>query len=115
MKTIIIFVSLFLITTYAKADTISACDASKHIGELVTVEGVVGDIHHAASGKAIFINMCGTYPNNGFSVVIFSGDATKFPEIDSLKGKNIDVTGRTKSYQGSPEIILNDPTQLKIK
>jgi DNA/RNA endonuclease YhcR with UshA esterase domain len=115
MKATVLLFAIFLTITPARTETISACDANKHVGELVTVEGVVSDVHHAKSGKATFINMCGAFPNNGFSGVIFSDDLAKFPEIDSLKGKTIDITGRTKSYQGSPETILNDPAQLKVK
>lgn len=115
MRAIIVVSSIFLTAASAKAETISACDADKYVGKLVTVEGVVDDVHHAKSGKATFINECGKFPNNGFSGVIFSGDAAKFPGINSLKGKTIDITGRIQRHDGSPEIILNDPAQLKVK
>jgi DNA/RNA endonuclease YhcR with UshA esterase domain len=115
MRAFTLLFGIFLTVATAKAETITACDANKHVGELVTVEGVVSDVHHAKSGKATFINICGAFPNNGFSGVVFSDDAAKFPEIDLLKGKTVDITGRIKSYQGSTETILNDPAQLKIK
>jgi hypothetical protein len=59
--------------------------------------------------------MCGKFPNNGFSGVIFSDNLPKFPGIDLLKGKTIDIDGRILRYNDSPEIKMNDPGQLKVK
>jgi hypothetical protein len=115
MRAIAPFLGLFLIAASAKAETIQPGDAAKYIGKSITVEGPVGEVHHAASGKATFVDMGGRYPNNVFTGVLFSGDAPKFPDIDSLAGKTIDITGVIKLYQGRPEIILNDPEQIKVK
>jgi hypothetical protein len=90
-------------------------DCPKHLGETVTVEGTVSEVHHAASGRATFIDMGSRYPNNTFAAVIFKDDADKFPNVDTLTGKVIDITGRVKDYKESCEIILNDPEQLKVK
>jgi hypothetical protein len=38
MRAIVLLFGLFLTTVSAKADTISACDADKYVGKLVTVE-----------------------------------------------------------------------------
>jgi exonuclease VII large subunit len=89
--------------------------AQEHVGQVVTVEGVVGEVHHAASGKVIFIDIGGRYPNNAFAGVIFQEDFDKFPKVDVLEGKTVDVTGAIRLYKGKPEIILNDPGQLKAK
>ena len=115
MKAIAMFLGLFLIVASAKAETIQPGDAAKYVGKSVTVEGPVSEVHHTASGKAIFVDMGGRYPNNIFSGVLFSDEASKFPEIDSLEGKVIDISGTVKLYQGRPEIILNDPGQIKTK
>jgi len=32
-----------------------------------------------------------------------------------MKGKTICVTRKIKSYKGKPEIIINDPAQIKIR
>jgi DNA/RNA endonuclease YhcR with UshA esterase domain len=95
--------------------TIAPAAAKDHVGEQVTVEGVVGEVHHAASGRATFIDVGGRYPNNPFAAVIFESDAGKFPNVDALDGKMIDVTGRIRLYRGAPEIILDAPDQIKIK
>ena len=72
-------------------------------------------MHFDARSKMTFIDMGGHYPDNVFTAVIFSDDASKFPDVDSLNGKTIDVTGRITVYKGRPEIILNDASQIKKK
>jgi len=109
-----LFVASATPTALAQA-TIAPAAAKDHVGEVVTVEGPVSEIHHAASGRATFIDMGGRYPNNAFAAVIFQSDADKFPNVDALNGKTIDVSGRIRLYRGTPEIILNDPGQVKVK
>jgi DNA/RNA endonuclease YhcR with UshA esterase domain len=106
---------LMLAAASAQAETIAPSEAPNHAGQNVTVEGAVSDVDHAASGRATFIDMGGHYPNNPFAAVIFKDDADKFPDVDTLNGKTIDVTGLIRLYQGRAEIILNDPAQIKSK
>ena len=99
----------------AQTPTIAPAAAKDHVGEQVTVEGVVAEVHHAASGRATFIDIGGRYPNNPFAAVIFESGAGKFPNVDALNGKTVDVTGRIRLYRGAAEIILDDPGQIKTK
>lgn len=96
-------------------ETIAPCDAGNHVGQMVTVAGSVSDVHHAASGRAIFLNMGGIFPHNCFTAVILKDDLTKFPAVDSLRGKAVELSGAVKLYQDKPEIILNDPGQIKAR
>ena len=107
--------ALTVVPTIAKARTITPPEAKDHVGESVTVEGVVSDVHHAASGNAIFLDMGGHYPDNTFAAVIFKGDFDKFPDVDSLEGKIVDVSGVITLYRGRPEIVVHDPGQIKVK
>jgi DNA/RNA endonuclease YhcR with UshA esterase domain len=97
------------------AKAITPQEAKDHVGEIVTVEGVVCEVYHAKSGKVTFIDMGGRYPNNPFAGVIFSDDAKKFSDVDFCNGKTCDVTGRVQLHDHAPEIILNDADQLKCK
>jgi DNA/RNA endonuclease YhcR with UshA esterase domain len=115
MKALLLALWLTLTAAPAFAQTISPLEAKDHVGQNVTVEGTVSEVDHAASGKMIFIDMGGHYPNNVFAGVIFIDDAGKFPGVDSLDGKVVDITGTIKFYQGRTEIILNDPAQIKAK
>lgn len=111
----IVVVGIAVMATSAEAETIAPSDTQKYVGKSVTGEGTVSEVHHAASGKVTFIDMGGRYPNNALAGVIFSDDADKFPDIDSLDGKTVDITGTIKLYQGRTEIILNEPAQIKAK
>jgi DNA/RNA endonuclease YhcR with UshA esterase domain len=115
MRAVVLALLLTLTAAPALAETVTAPEAKNHIGQNVTVEGAVIEVHHAQSGKAIFIDFGGRYPNNTFAAVIFKDDFNKFPNVDSLVGKTIDITGLIKEYRGRPEIIVNDPGQIKVK
>jgi len=110
-----LFVLTLVAATPALAETIAPRDAPKHVGENTTVEGVVGEVHHAASGNAIFLDIGGRYPSQQFTAVIFKDDFDKFPNVDALEGKIVDVTGPITSRKGRAEIILHDPGQIKAK
>jgi DNA/RNA endonuclease YhcR with UshA esterase domain len=115
MKALVLALGLVLAAIPARAQTIAPADAQKHVGQVVTVEGVVSDVHAAASGRATFIDIGGNYPDNAFAAIIFSGNTSKFPNVDALNGKTVDVTGTVRLYKGKPEIILNEAAQIKAK
>jgi DNA/RNA endonuclease YhcR with UshA esterase domain len=106
---------LMLAAASAHAETIAPNEAPNHVGQNVTVEGTVSEVDHAASRGVTFIDMGGHYPNNPFAAVIFKDDTDKFPDVDTLNGRTIDVTGLIRLYQGRAEIILNDPAKIKTK
>jgi DNA/RNA endonuclease YhcR with UshA esterase domain len=115
MRALVLAVGLALTaTTSAVAETIQPSDAPQHLGQSVTVEGTVSEVYTARSGVT-FIDMGGRYPDQAFTGVIFADDSDKFPNVDSLTGKVVDITGRVQSYKGRLEIILNDAAQLKTK
>ena len=59
--------------------------------------------------------MGGRYPDNPFAAVIFPEDAGKFPDVGSLSGRVVEVTGSVRLYKGKPEIILRTADQLKAE
>ena len=113
MKASIPILGLILVMTSAVAQTIQPKDALAHVGQTVTVEGVVSEVHTAVRSNTTFIDMGGRYPNNAFTAVIFSEDASKFPDVAALNDRIVDVTGTIRLYRGNPEIILNSADQLK--
>lgn len=114
MKALILAFGIVLTAMPASAETIQPADAKKHIGQTLTVEGTVSNVHTTSSGMT-FIDMGGRYPDNVFTAVIFSDDSDKFPDVDSLDGKTVDITGRVRLYKEKPEIILNSADQIKVK
>ena len=103
-----------LLTSPALAGTVSAADASKHLGQTVTVKDIVSGIHTARSGSATFINMGGAYPNNAFTAVIFESDAAAVGDVSGLVGKTVGITGQIKLYKGTPEIVVKTKSQITV-
>jgi exonuclease VII large subunit len=114
MKTAPLAFALLLLVAPALAETVSAADAAKHVGQTVTVEGLVSGVHTARSGSATFINMGGRYPNNAFTAVVFERDSAAVGDVSALDGRTIGVTGEIKLYQGKPEIVVKAKSQITV-
>ena len=99
--------------TIAEEKLIPDNEASKYIGEFVSVKGFVANVYQSKKGN-IFLNFGKQYPDQTFAAVIFSKDTSKFNNIKAFEGKIVVVTGVVQLYKGHPEIILNDPDQIKI-
>jgi hypothetical protein len=99
----------------AYAAPLSPEEGASHVGENATVCGVVASAPYAAQATAAptFLDLDKPYPNQVFSVLILGSDRTKFgtPEV-SLREEQICVTGEIFLFQGKPEIIMRDTTQL---
>lgn len=97
--------------------TIKANEAGQHIGEVQTICGVVASAHYARSsrGQPTFLNLDRPYPNQIFTILIWGSNRPLFKEAPEkyLLGKTICVTGTIRSYRGRPEIIVNNPEQIK--
>jgi DNA/RNA endonuclease YhcR with UshA esterase domain len=90
-------------------------EARNHVGEYVTVTGVVSGVGHSSRSNTTFINFGGRFPNHQFTAVIFRSAAASFEDVDGLDGKTVSVTGKVKMYRGKPEIVLNNPSQIKVQ
>ncbi len=116
-----LFVAALLMGLTASAfaqQTITPEQAAKFIGQQKTICGTVASAHYAlrSRGKPTFLNLDKPYPNQIFTAVIWGSDRGKFKEpLEALSGKEICVTGKIKSFRGRPEIIVREPTQIKVK
>jgi DNA/RNA endonuclease YhcR with UshA esterase domain len=115
MRILTLAVWLSLIALPAQAQTISANDARSHLGQSVTVEGTVSEVHLDNRSGVTFIDIDGNYPREAFTGVIFEEAAATFPNVNSLVGKLVDITGKVQVYKGRVEIILMDSAQLRAK
>lgn len=94
-------------------DAIDACDAAKHNGEKVTVQGVVADAYQSGS-LTVFLDFGKPYPDDCFAAVIFKTALDKFQDPqNSYTNKTVRVSGTVTEYQNKPEIILDDPSQIE--
>jgi micrococcal nuclease len=93
---------------------IEACEADNYIGRYVSLTGLVVEAKKT-SGGTVFLNFKEPYPNNCFTAVIFPSSLSEFadPEIVYLN-KIVEVSGSVKEYEGKAEVILDDPSQIRI-
>ena len=90
-------------------------EAAGHMGETTTVCGMVASAQYEANeqNQPTLLDLGKPHPNAIFTAVIYGGNRAKFgtPET-SLRGKRICVTGQISDYQGKPEIVLTEQSQL---
>ena len=112
MRTLILALGFIVAALPARAQTIAPAEIKAHVGQTVTVQAAVSDVHVGRAGVT-FIDIGGAYPDNAFAAVIFASDRAKFPHANDLKGKTVAISGEVVLYQNRPEIILKTADQLK--
>lgn len=77
---------------------------------------VYGGKYFDNSGMTL-LNLGGAYPNNTMTVVIYKKDRGNWSDdpIKLYDGKKICVTGKQITYQGRPEIVVEQPNQIIIQ
>jgi serine/threonine protein kinase len=84
------------------------------LGKSATVHGVVEKIWENMPGTVRFLNFQ-TMPHTEFSVVLILKDG--HPEfakerLNELIGKKIRVTGKITDFHGSPQVVVESPSQI---
>ncbi|MFB0535794.1 MAG: OB-fold nucleic acid binding domain-containing protein [Anaerolineae bacterium] len=97
----------------SREDVVSWQDADQYYGQIVTVEGTV--VRTGSSGQAVFLNFHQDDANH-FTAVIFPDDWPKFPEQpeELFRGRLVRITGVVQEYEGAPEIIVEEPSQIDV-
>jgi len=116
MKTTLVIFLLFL-SFSSQAQTVALDSAKNYIGKEITVCGQVQGTYIGKSDNTVFLNFGHDYPNQVFSVIIFSDDAKKFADNPAtlFKEKNVCVTGTVKEYKGKVEIVVTKVEQLRLQ
>ena len=109
-----ILYALMLCTASFAAD-IPAAAAKDHMGETGTVCGKVAGTRHLEN-SITFLNFEKPYPESPFTAIIRAEDRAKFskPE-ETYKDKEVCVTGKIEEYNKRPQIVLTEPSQIKVK
>lgn len=97
---------------------LAVSEAKDHISETTTVCGSVASTRYAAStkGQPTFLNLDKPYPSQIFTVLIWGSNRLKFGEPEKeFNGKRICVTGKITEYRNVPEIIADDPKQIRVE
>ncbi|HSU56177.1 MAG TPA: hypothetical protein VLT36_19115, partial [Candidatus Dormibacteraeota bacterium] len=84
---------------------LTAAEAKDHIGTNAVVTGTVAEIYKGP--RTVNLNFDKPFPKHTFSAVIFSDKTNLFPELDKLKDKTVEVTGKILDYRNRAEIVLS--------
>src|SRR5262249_42299827 len=93
---------------------VKAEEAGAHLGELATVEGDVMSVGHG--GTAFFVNMGGAGSKVDFIGYLPATAENEFPDgFDSFyTGKRLQITGEIYLHDGTPNIRLQHPYQVRV-
>jgi hypothetical protein len=96
----------------AATSCVSITDAAKHIGATKCVSGKVVRVKQGSKGTHFF-DFCENYQTCPFTVVVFASDLKQIGDVRRLEGRQIEIDGEIKSYDGRAEIILHRASQLR--
>ncbi len=88
-------------------------EAPNYIGKEAIVEGTVVRMGSSQRGT-IFLNFCFDYRKCPFYAVIFASQASNFPHPQQYQGKKVQIWGVIGTYRNQAQIILNDPSQIRV-
>lgn len=119
LKVFSLILPSFFISLYISAQTkIPVEEASKHVGETVTVCEKVYETEfmEKSKQKLTFLKMGGVYPMHKIDIVINFEDRKNFgdkPEAYYLD-KDVCITGKVVELKGKPQIIISKPADIQI-
>ena len=91
---------------------ITAAQAKEHIGSEKIVTGKIAEVNKGE--KLVRLNLDKPFPQQLFTAVIFATKTNLFEDLDKLKGKKVEVSGKITEYSGRPQIVLVSTNQLKV-
>ena len=104
----------FALYAVAAVPTITPTEAARHVGQEVIVQGTVSQIATTVS-LTTHINFGGLYPNHVFTATILKASQSLFTGVRAkFDGKVAQVQGTVRLYRGKPEIVIDEPGQLRL-
>lgn len=89
--------------------------AVSHVGEYVTVEGVVAKVVISKAGN-MFLDIGAADPTQTFTGWIPpTSPISNSPMLSGIEGKHVKISGRIQMYKGKAEIRINRGEQPKIE
>lgn len=98
--------------TSAQYLNLKSSEAASKKGSNAIVTGYVADV--VVREKVAYLNFDNKYPKNTFTAVIFPDKFEVFGNLMDYKNKTVEVKGKIGEYNGKPQIILNNKSQLKV-
>ena len=94
-----------------KADDLTT--AKKSLGETASFVGTVDRIYTPKGNGLALINFAKNFRTAVIGVVR-AKDFAKFPDLNTLKGKKVLITGEVEDYKGQPQVQLVRLENIKL-
>lgn len=98
---------------------VAADSAAVYVGQRADVCGSVAEVTQVSSldGRPTFINLGGLHPDQAFTALIWEEDRAQWgaPPEAQYAGRTICITGTVQRHQGTPQIIVSAPGQIRIE
>jgi DNA/RNA endonuclease YhcR with UshA esterase domain len=88
-------------------------EAVSRVGTEGCVSGRVLRVFTSRAGNT-FLDFCPDYRTCPFSSVIFASDRQNFGDLGILTGKDIEIRGLIRTYEGRAEIAIHDSQQIRL-
>jgi len=91
--------------------------AGEYVGQRAEVCGRVAEVSQIQDidGRPTFINLGGAHPGQPFTAVIWAEDRVRWDTAPAvLYGRrSICVTGTVQHHEGTPQIVVSSPAQIR--
>lgn len=98
---------------------ITADEAHNHIGRAAEVCGKVAsaDYSRQIGGRPTFLNFGQPHPDQLFTAVIWGDNRPKWPNPPEKHylDRKICITGQIEMHEGTPQIVVHSPNQIKAQ
>lgn len=100
----------------AYKDALAAVDlagALKLVDKPAAFKGTVVQLFQPRGGTLLILNFAKDY-KTAMTAVLRKADYAAFPDLATLKDKEVVVSGTISTYQERPQIALTKPEQIKV-
>ena len=87
--------------------------AQKYVGKQGAFTGTVVKVYTAKDNGSVVLDFAAHY-KEALTATLRPAQYALFPDMKTLEGKKVLVTGKFGAYQGRPQIDLLKPTQVQI-
>lgn len=91
----------------------SLADAQKQVGKAGAFQGTVSQVYSPDDHDIVILDFDKKY-KTALTAVVMPADYAKFPDLSTLQGKRILVSGTWSAPKGKPQMTLTSPAQLKV-
>jgi len=88
-------------------------DVASLLGKSGCVTGRVLRVYTSRAGNT-FLDFCPDYRTCPFTSVVFDSDRSKFGDLGTLAGRQVEIRGAVVAYEARAEIIIHDPKQIRV-